>query len=421
MTRRTSVRDVRASAATALLKVTQPVLTGAVSAALVLGGLAYQASALAQASGPIKIGFNTELTGPWTFFGNSCVAGLKMANEEINKAGGVLGRPLEFVTVDNQTSPTQAVAASRNLDVNDKVVALTGPTSSDTALAMYGYAEQQKIPYLVPVAAFPQLTKPGTRYTFRIEPDAAGWGYVIARFLEERKPGAKVALMYSDAALMHAIVAGFKYQAPRSKLTIVSDVMFPQGSSDATVQAAQVRAAHPDYVIVMGAGAFDNVMQHQLLDRGIKPEQLLHPYGITTQVFGWGQRSAGMIYGSFFDHGLDNLPAEGRDFIKRFDAANGRPPSYVENYCYNTPYIFKQALELAGAADREKLRDAFSRMKGREVTTGLPVSFDKNGARKEYIYFMQLLSVDGKRTYASKQIYYHEWDADAIPVYDLVK
>jgi len=50
----------------------------------------------------------------------------------------VLGRPLEFIVTDNQTKSDQALAASRNLDINDKVLALSGPTSSDVALAMYG-------------------------------------------------------------------------------------------------------------------------------------------------------------------------------------------------------------------------------------------------------------------------------------------
>jgi branched-chain amino acid transport system substrate-binding protein len=380
------------------------------------------APAAAQSPRPIKIGFVTELTGPWTFFGTSCVAGLKFATDEINKAGGVLGRPLEFIVTDNQTKPDQALAASRNLDINDKVLALSGPTSSDVALAMYGYAEQQKIPFLVPVAAFPQLTKPGTRYTFRIEPDAAGWGYAMAKYIEQVKPGAKVALMHSDAALMRAIMAGFRYQAPRSKLNIVADIMFPQGSSDATVQAAQVRAAAPDYVIVSGAGAFDNVITNQLLDLGIKPQQIIHPYGITTQVFGWGQRSVGSIYGTFFDVGLDSLTPSGKDFIARFDAANNRPPSYVENYCYVTPYIFKEAIEAAGTADdREKLRNAISALNTKERTSGVPIVFDKNGARKEYMYFQEIISVNGKRSYQSRQRFYIEWDPEVIPVYDLVK
>ena len=392
------------------------VAVGLAAAALTLAG-----PAQAQPRDPIKIGFVTELTGPWTFFGTSCVAGLNMALDEINKAGGVLGRPLEFLIQDNQTNPSAAVAAARNLDVNDKVVALSGPTSSDTALAIYGYAEQQKLPYLVPVAAFPQLTKPGTRYTFRIEPDAAGWGYTIAKFIEERKPGAKTAIMYSDTGVARAIVAGYRYQAPRSKLTIAADLMFPQGSSDATVQAAQVKAANPDFVVVAGAGAFDNVLTNQLLDLGIKTEQIIHPYGMTTQVFGWGSRSVGSIYGTFFDLGLDKVTPEGKLFIERFDRAHSRPPSYVENYCYNTPFIFKEALEAAGSVDREKLRNALSQLNTKELTSGIPITFDKNGARKEYMYFMQIVSVDGKRTYKSKQLYYNEWDAEVIPVYDLVK
>ena len=173
--------------------------------------------AAAQDKQPVKIGVVTELTGPWSFFGTSCQAGLKLAEPVVNPPGK---RRIDFTIVDDQTQPAQAVAASRSLDVQDKVLALTGPTSSDTGLAVYGYAEGNKVPYVVPVAAFPQLTKPGTRYTFRLEPDAAGWGYAMAKFISERKPGAKVALIYSDYALMRAIAAGLKYQAPLSGLKL---------------------------------------------------------------------------------------------------------------------------------------------------------------------------------------------------------
>ena len=107
----------------------------------ITGSLAiYSTSAFTQTAtgNPIKIGFVTELTGPWAFFGTSCVAGLKMATDEINKAGGALKRPLEFIVQDNQTNASQALASARNLNINDKVVALSGPTSSDVALALYG-------------------------------------------------------------------------------------------------------------------------------------------------------------------------------------------------------------------------------------------------------------------------------------------
>ena len=385
----------------------------AASLALALTG----GAALAQ--DPVKIGFVTELTGPWAFFGTSCVAGLKLADAQINPAGK---RKIEFVTIDNQTQPAQAVAAARNLDVQSKVLALSGPTSSDTALAMYGYAEQNKVPFVVPVAAFPQLTKPGSRYTFRIEPDAAGWGYAIAQFVAKQKPSAKIALVYSDFALMRAIAAGLKYSAPKAGLKIEPEIIFPQGSNDATVQAAQVLAAQPDFVVPIGAGGFDNTLTNQLLDIGIKPEQIIHPFGITTQVKNWGKRSTGSYFGTFFDSNLDELTAEGKNFVEQFRTQNDRPPSYIENYCYVTAHIIREAIDKnpAAADDREKFRDAMSALNTKETTSGIPITFDQNGARKEYMYFMQIQDVDAKG-YKAKQKFYIEWDPEVIPVYDLVK
>ena len=381
--------------------------------------LAFVLGTTALAQEPVKIGFVTELTGPWSFFGTSCVAGLKLAELQINPAGK---RKIEFVTIDNQTRPDQALAASRNLDVQSKVIALSGPTSSDTALAMNGYAEQNKVPFVVPVAAFPQLTKPGTRYTFRIEPDAAGWGYAIAQFVAKQKPSAKVAVIYSDFALMRAIVAGLKYQASKAGLKIEPEILFPQGTSDATVQAAQVRAANPDYVVVIGAGGFDSTLTNQLLDIGIRTDQIIHPFGITTQVKNWGKRSVGSYYGTFFDANLDKLTAEGKQFVDQFRAQNDRPPSYIENYCFVTAHIIREVIDKNPGAgdDREKFRDAVSALKTKETTSGIPITFDKNGARKEYMYFMQIQDVEAK-DYKSKQVFYIEWDPEVIPVYDLIK
>jgi len=387
--------------------------------ALAAGVALIMSGGAALAQDPVKIGFVTELTGPWAFFGTSCVAGLKLADAQINPPGK---RKIEFVTIDNQTQPAQAVAAARNLDVQSKVLALSGPTSSDTALAMYGYAEQNKVPFVVPVAAFPQLTKPGSRYTFRIEPDAAGWGYAIAQFVAKQKPSAKIALVYSDFALMRAIAAGLKYSAPKAGLKIEPEIIFPQGTNDATVQAAQVLAAQPDFVVPIGAGGFDNTLTNQLLDIGIKPEQIIHPFGITTQVKNWGKRSAGSYFGTFFDSNLDDLTAEGKSFVEQFRTQNDRPPSYIENYCYVTAHIIREALDKnPGAADdREKFRDAMSGLNTKETTSGIPITFDKNGARKEYMYFLQIQDVDAKG-YKAKQKFYIEWDPEVIPVYELVK
>ena len=111
----------------------------ALALAVVAGGVL---PAAAQPRGePVKIGWISELSGTWAFFGATCFDTAKIAEEEINARGGVLGRPIAVLPQDNRTDPAQAVAAARVLDSQDKVLTLSGPTSSDTALAVYGYAE----------------------------------------------------------------------------------------------------------------------------------------------------------------------------------------------------------------------------------------------------------------------------------------
>jgi ABC-type branched-subunit amino acid transport system substrate-binding protein len=72
------------------------------------------------------------------------------------------------------------------------------------------------------------------------------------------------------------------------------------------------------------------------------------------------------------------------------------------------------------ADNREKFRDALSALTWKESTSGVPITFDKNGARKEYMYFMQITDV-GAKEYRAKQSFYIEWDPEVLPVYDLVK
>ncbi len=159
-----------------------------------------------------------------------------------------------------------------------------------------------------------------------------------------------------------------------------------------------------------------------MLDIGIKPEQVIHPFGITTQVKNWGKRSAGSYYGTFFDSNLDDLTAEGKQFVEQFRTQNDRPPSYIENYCYVTAHMIREVIEktTAAADDRENFRDDMSARNTKETTSGIPIVFDKNGARKEYMYVMQIQDVDAK-DYKAKQVFYIEWYPEVIQVYDLVK
>jgi ABC-type branched-subunit amino acid transport system substrate-binding protein len=373
------------------------------------------AASSASAQSPLRVGWNSELSGAWTFSGKACLDAARLAESEVN-AGG---KKIELVLQDNQTNPAQAAVASRALDTQEKVDMLSGPTNADTSLAVYGYAEENKVPLLVPVAAFPRLTRPGTKYTFRIEPDAVGWGYAAIKFIKTLKPGATIGIIVNDFAVNRAVLAGLKYQAERDDIKIVSEIVFPQSASDATVQAAQMKAKRPDYVITSGgAGAFDVTLTNQLLDVGFKADQLYHPYGSTKQILAWGPRSVGSYFGTFFDHNLPNLTEVGKKFVENFRKASGYPPGYVENYCYSTIYILKELIDAKKTGSREAIRAALSSIDTKEITTGIPIRFDQNGARIEYMYLQQVQTLT-KEDFVATKVNYMEWSPEALPVYEL--
>ena len=121
---------------------------------------------------------------------------------------------------------------------------------------------------------------------------------------------------------------------------------------------------------MIGAGGFDNTLTNQTLGIGIKPRQIIHPYGMATQVKNWGRRSVSSIYGTFFDANLDDLTPEGRKFVDDF-FANKRLASYIENYCHETAQLIRQVIGDNPDIDndRGKFRFAFSSLKTAESTS----------------------------------------------------
>ncbi len=115
---------------------------------------------------PIKIGALTSLTGPFTSWGIPSSTGMQLAVDEINAAGGVNGRMLELVIVDDQSNPEEAVKGFNRL-IDDGVVAVAGTISSGVALAEAQIAEDEGIPLFLSKAGSAAILTPDSRFTFR--------------------------------------------------------------------------------------------------------------------------------------------------------------------------------------------------------------------------------------------------------------
>ena len=140
-----------------------------VTAAIVAGAIA--TSATAQET--IKIGVTQPLTGAFAASGNYVAQGAKIAEDEINQAGGVLGKKIQLIIEDNKSNPTEAVSTVEKLIEKDKVPVLIGAWSSTLTLAVMPKLEEYKVPMIVETSSSGKITTSGNPYIFRISPTSA--------------------------------------------------------------------------------------------------------------------------------------------------------------------------------------------------------------------------------------------------------
>ncbi|WP_149535935.1 ABC transporter substrate-binding protein [Siccirubricoccus phaeus] len=156
---------------------------------LLLAGLA--APALARpgfAADPIKIGMTQPLTGAVAASGNYVANGAKIATEVLNRAGGVLGRPIELILEDNKSNPREAVASVEKLVLRDKVPVLIGAWSSTFTLAIMPKLVEYKVPMVVETSSASRITTSGNPWVFRIAPTSEMEAVAFAELLGKFDP-----------------------------------------------------------------------------------------------------------------------------------------------------------------------------------------------------------------------------------------
>src|SRR5258707_12123923 len=129
------------------------------AAASLLAGAAFAQDA-------IKIGVTQPLTGAFAASGNYVTQGAKIAEEQINAAGGVLGRKIQLIVEDNKANPTEAVATAEKLIGKDKVPAMMGAWSPTLTLAVMPKLMEDGLPMLVATSTSGNITTSGNPWTF---------------------------------------------------------------------------------------------------------------------------------------------------------------------------------------------------------------------------------------------------------------
>ena len=203
----------------------------------------------------IKIGLVQPLTGSVAYNGNADVNGSKLAVEERNNAGGVLGRKIELVIEDGQCKPANSINAAEKLIQKDKVVALSGAFCSSATAAIMPVAERYKMPLITGVSSKADLTEKGNKYFFRAAETDALLSRAFAKILANDLKLKNVAYVGVNDDWGRGGVEEFSRDLSAAGVKTAAKEYFDHGTTDFYTLLTKLRASNADAIFVASAGA----------------------------------------------------------------------------------------------------------------------------------------------------------------------
>jgi len=184
----------------------------AAGAWLVSCGCGKESAGGGSAADKIKVGEYASLTGKEAAFGQSSHKGTALAIEEINAAGGVLGKQIDLITEDDQSKQGEAATIVRKLISRDKVVAILGEVASGRSLEAAPICQPNKIPMISPSSTNPRVTETGD-YIFRVCFTDPFQGKLLSDFAKKTLNASKVAVL-SDVAQAYSVGLAQSFKEP---------------------------------------------------------------------------------------------------------------------------------------------------------------------------------------------------------------
>ena len=231
--------------------------------------------ALAQET--IKIGVIQPLTGSVAYNGTADVAGTKLAIEERNAKGGVLGKKVEAIIEDGGCKPADSVNAAEKLIQRDKVVALSGAFCSSATIAVMPVAETNKIPLVTGVSSKSDMTEKGNKWFFRATETDGLLAQSFAKILAEQLKLKKIAYIGVNDDFGRGGVEEFEKRMTALGATTVMKEYFDHGTTDFYTLLTKLRSSGADGVFVAAETQDGSIFVKQKAE-----------FGLDQKVFGVG-------------------------------------------------------------------------------------------------------------------------------------
>ncbi len=331
----------------------------------------------AQAQNTIRIGFSSAFTGPAALASQWEKWGVDLAVEEINASGGLLGRKVEIVAVDNRCNPTEGANSARKL-VQEKVAAIVGAHCSSATLAMMPIIQEAKIPMVTGVSSSPIIKDRsgagGNTFMFRINPDDLMMAQALTEYLGQKKTYKTVSIIGEDSDFGRGGGGAFAPLAQKAGIQVLSTDYTPQMIPDFTPVLTRIAQRKPDAIALFMLGADQMNLIRTAMQMGIKIPytgraelggkiiELVEAGGMEGTVTAW-------TYSPDIDNPVN------KKFATTIVLRHKTIATLQSWAGYDSTRALVAAIRLAKSAEPEKIRDALTKVK-LTMLHGKTVGFD---------------------------------------------
>ncbi|MCP3901328.1 MAG: amino acid ABC transporter substrate-binding protein [Desulfobacteraceae bacterium] len=331
----------------------------------------------------LKIGASLSLTGKYAQMGKMQKKGFDLWVNSVNKEGGILGKEVKFIILDDQSSKETAKAIYNNHIKELKVDFLIGPYSSAISEAILPIAEKYKYPILLSGASADRLWEKGYRYAFGVYTPASKYtvGFLQMLVMNELK---NIAIVSVDDSFSTSLSKNTIKWAKRLHLNIVYTKQYSKGETNLSQIASKLKSLQPDAVIV--CGHLNESLHMRQAMKAVKwyPRAYYASVGPALNKFFevLGPDSELSFSSSQWEKGATSKYPFGSEFVQMFNNHYAGEPSYHAATAYAAGMILKIAINKVGSLDSEKIRDTLSQMDTMTVIGRYGV--DQSGKQKRH-------------------------------------
>ena len=342
-------------------------------------------SAAAGGGNEILVGEFGSLTGAQATFGQSTHNGIMMAVDEINAAGGVLGRKIKVLTEDDQSKSEEAANAVTKLISQNNVVAMLGEVASSASIAAAPTCQQNKVPMITPSSTNEEVTKKGD-YIFRVCFIDNYQGPVMAHFGTQDLKAKRVAIL-TDVKNDYStgLTKVIKETVTADGAQVVGEQSYSNADSDFRAQLTTIRATNPDVIFVPGSYTDAGQIASQARDLGIKAPLVGGDGWESPKLLEIGGKALnGSFYANHYFYG-DPAPIVS-NFVQKYKERFGAAPDALAALGYDAARVLADAMKRAGKIEGPAIKDAIAATKNFPGVTGtITLGPDRNPINKKIV------------------------------------